>query len=102
MAYPDHETRVGAHSIFSMVLVPSALSPLVEQKTKSPDALSRFPSFRALQKIETGIFSSKSGSNETEEPVERGQDGGQISDVLVKQYGQLYSFKSAFTGGRTV
>lgn len=31
MTHPDHETRVGAHSIFSMVLMPSKL----DQKMKS-------------------------------------------------------------------
>ncbi|KAG4979616.1 hypothetical protein JHK82_032869 [Glycine max] len=34
MAHPDHETRVGAHSIFSLVLMPSPFSPQLDQKTK--------------------------------------------------------------------
>ncbi|XP_027356358.1 uncharacterized protein LOC113865798 isoform X2 [Abrus precatorius] len=34
MAHPDHETRVGAHSIFSIVLMPSLFSPRLDQKTK--------------------------------------------------------------------
>ncbi|KAH1224706.1 Protein EFR3 [Glycine max] len=33
MAHPDHETRVGAHSIFSLVLMPSPFSPQLDQKT---------------------------------------------------------------------
>ncbi|RDY12681.1 Protein EFR3-like B, partial [Mucuna pruriens] len=34
MAHPDHETRVGAHSVFSIVLIPSPFSPLLDKKTK--------------------------------------------------------------------
>ncbi|KAL2328854.1 hypothetical protein Fmac_022281 [Flemingia macrophylla] len=34
MAHPDHETRVGAHSIFSLVLMPSPFSPQLDQKAK--------------------------------------------------------------------
>ncbi|KAJ1387867.1 Armadillo-type fold [Sesbania bispinosa] len=34
MAHPDHETRIGAHSVFSIVLMPSLFSPQLDQKTK--------------------------------------------------------------------
>ncbi|XP_020236006.1 protein EFR3 homolog cmp44E isoform X1 [Cajanus cajan] len=34
MAHPDHETRVGAHSVFSLVLMPSPFSPQSDHKTK--------------------------------------------------------------------
>ncbi|CAJ1933321.1 unnamed protein product [Sphenostylis stenocarpa] len=34
MAHPDHETRVGAHSIFSIVLMPSPFPPQLDPKTK--------------------------------------------------------------------
>ncbi|KAL9296510.1 hypothetical protein ACSQ67_022406 [Phaseolus vulgaris] len=34
MAHSDHETRVGAHRIFSVVLMPSLFSPQLDQKTK--------------------------------------------------------------------
>ena len=32
MAHPDRETQIGAHSIFSMVLMPSVVSPWLDQK----------------------------------------------------------------------
>ncbi|KAJ6366506.1 hypothetical protein OIU77_002989 [Salix suchowensis] len=32
MAHPDHETRVGAHSVFSILLMPSLLSPWMKVK----------------------------------------------------------------------
>ncbi|XP_019436549.1 PREDICTED: uncharacterized protein LOC109342934 isoform X1 [Lupinus angustifolius] len=34
MAHPDHETQIGAHSVFSMVLMPSMFSPWLDQKAK--------------------------------------------------------------------
>ncbi|XP_052107559.1 protein SEMI-ROLLED LEAF 2-like [Arachis duranensis] len=34
MAHPDRETQIGAHSVFSMVLMPSMVSPWLDQKTK--------------------------------------------------------------------
>ncbi|KAI9079393.1 hypothetical protein K1719_038692 [Acacia pycnantha] len=34
MAHPDYETRIGAHSVFSMVLMPSLFSPWLDGKTK--------------------------------------------------------------------
>ncbi|KAG8481273.1 hypothetical protein CXB51_026112 [Gossypium anomalum] len=40
MSHPDHETRVGAHSIFSIVLMPSLLSPSSEQNKKIAETVS--------------------------------------------------------------
>ncbi|XP_061357545.1 protein SEMI-ROLLED LEAF 2-like isoform X2 [Gastrolobium bilobum] len=34
MAHPDHETRIGAHSVFSIVLMPSLFTPQLDQKIK--------------------------------------------------------------------
>ncbi|XP_020223321.1 protein EFR3 homolog A isoform X1 [Cajanus cajan] len=34
MAHPDRETQIGAHSVFSMVLMPSMFSPSLDHKTK--------------------------------------------------------------------
>lgn len=31
MVHPDHETRVGAHRVFSVILVPSSVSPLSQE-----------------------------------------------------------------------
>ncbi|XP_017433169.1 protein SEMI-ROLLED LEAF 2 isoform X3 [Vigna angularis] len=43
MAHSDHETRVGAHRIFSVVLIPSPFSPQLDQITKmSEKELSSF------------------------------------------------------------
>ncbi|KAF9664732.1 hypothetical protein SADUNF_Sadunf16G0048700 [Salix dunnii] len=37
MVHPDHETRVGAHRIFSVVLVPSSVSPCPSSTNKGSD-----------------------------------------------------------------
>jgi len=37
MVHPDHETRVGAHRIFSVVLVPSSVSPCPSSNNKGSD-----------------------------------------------------------------
>lgn len=36
MVHPDHETRVGAHRIFSVVLVPSSVCPRAKSITLEP------------------------------------------------------------------
>lgn len=104
MSHPDPETRVGAHSIFSVVLMPSALSPLVDEKMKTSGAVSGFSSVSSLQKNRGGSFSSQDESEDNVEPVDVGTkvEGSQISDPCMKQYHQSYSFKSAMTGGRIV
>ncbi|KAK7261608.1 hypothetical protein RIF29_27923 [Crotalaria pallida] len=39
MAHPDHETQIGAHSVFSMVLMPSMFSPRLDQKAEMAQKL---------------------------------------------------------------
>ncbi|KAJ6921236.1 protein SEMI-ROLLED LEAF 2 [Populus alba x Populus x berolinensis] len=46
MVHPDHETRVGAHRIFSVVLVPSSVSP--RPSSTNPGTVSVFSSSAAL------------------------------------------------------
>lgn len=55
MVHPDHETRVGAHRIFSVVLVPSSVSP---QKVSEETHLRKATDFsRALSRT-VSVFSS--------------------------------------------
>ncbi|XP_057452957.1 protein SEMI-ROLLED LEAF 2-like isoform X2 [Lotus japonicus] len=51
MAHPDHETQIGAHSVFSMVLMPSMVSPWLDQKT-------------IAKKVQSNSFSNESFSGE--------------------------------------
>lgn len=103
MSHPDHETRVGAHSIFSVVLLPSALFPLVEEKVKSSGAVSGFPSVGTLHKNRGGHFSSHDESEDNMElDVGIKVEGSQISDHCMKQYDQSYRLKYSLTAGRMV
>ncbi|TXG66349.1 hypothetical protein EZV62_007624 [Acer yangbiense] len=56
MTHPDHETRVGAHSVFSVVLMPSLLSPWSNQNKNISQAVSGF--LRASQKLTSFQLSS--------------------------------------------
>ncbi|XP_039045638.1 protein SEMI-ROLLED LEAF 2-like isoform X2 [Hibiscus syriacus] len=58
MSHPDHETRVGAHKIFSIVLMPSLLSPLSVQNKKTSEAVSYDLSISATVKLSSLRLSS--------------------------------------------
>ncbi|XP_006648302.1 protein SEMI-ROLLED LEAF 2-like [Oryza brachyantha] len=55
MVHPDHETRVAAHRIFSVVLVPSSVSPF--SKSTSPNQLMSHDIKRTLSRA-VSVFSS--------------------------------------------
>lgn len=98
MAHLDHETRVGAHSIFSIVLVPG-----LKQKMNSMQAVSGFPSVSRLDIVKDGSFSIKDKGKDTGAPLngEMREEESRISDVCESQSGKSCSFKRALTGGRT-
>ncbi|KAK8663433.1 hypothetical protein V6N13_083253 [Hibiscus sabdariffa] len=58
MSHPDHETRVGAHNIFSFVLMPSLISPLSDQNKKNSAAVSYDLSVSATVKLTSLRLSS--------------------------------------------
>lgn len=112
MVHPDHETRIGAHRIFSVVLVPSSVFPRpsssITESNKAfdlPRTLSRtvsvFSSSAALfEKLKMEKFSSRenvsqdgkeNGANE-EEP--RNTDNGMLNR-LKSSYTRVYSMKTA-------
>ncbi|CAL2228959.1 unnamed protein product [Prunus armeniaca] len=101
MGHPDHETRVGAHSIFSLVLMPSLVAPWLEQKMNPLQAVSA--SVSTLQKVKDGSFSIQDEGKDTGVPLngELEKEGCELSDVYEKQFDQSYGFKSALTCGRT-
>lgn len=55
MVHPDHETRVAAHRIFSVVLVPSSVSPFPH--STSPDQRNKHEIQRTLSRA-VSVFSS--------------------------------------------
>jgi len=95
MAHPDHETRTGAHSVFSTVLMPSLFSPqlghktMMAQKVPSKSLSIQQESFLGAEQI-------------TRKPVE----GGAEVDVSSRKYRVLpyrvYSFSDALNHGKDV
>lgn len=107
MAHPDHETRVGAHHVFSTVLMPSLACPWVDQNGISSEAFSGFSAVNTLQKVSSQSFSIQVGKNDTESTDgELREERSQIADVkqstLSPSYAQSYSFKHAMTDGKMV
>ncbi|KAE8098791.1 hypothetical protein FH972_016828 [Carpinus fangiana] len=112
MVHPDHETRIGAHRVFSVVLVPSSFfprpsSPIPESNKASdlPRTLSRtvsvFSSSAALfEKLKKEKFSSRESfsldSKETSanEGDPRNTDNGMLNR-LKSSYTRVYSMKNA-------
>ncbi|KAK9290998.1 hypothetical protein L1049_009181 [Liquidambar formosana] len=111
MVHPDHETRVGAHRIFSVVLVPSSVCPrpsaIPESKKAAdlPRTLSRtvsvFSSSAALfEKLRKEKFSSKDSVSQdskekffSEGEARNNNDG--ILNRLKSSYSRAYSLKSS-------
>lgn len=100
MTHPDHETRVGAHSIFSMVLMPSALSPWLDTKMKLSGDVSGL-SVSTLQDVSYGRFSSEDNGKDSAETID-GEERNQLSDFYTEQSWQSYAFWGALVGGKTV
>ncbi|XP_044466327.1 protein SEMI-ROLLED LEAF 2-like isoform X1 [Mangifera indica] len=103
MAHPDHETRVGAHSVFSVVLMPSLVSPWSDLGKDTSQAVSGIlPS--ASWKVRSGSFSFQDESKEKEELMDGGlQEESRVPDVDVKHsHSHSYSFKRALTDGKTI
>lgn len=108
MAHPDHETRVGAHSVLSVVLMPSLLSLWSDQNKKTSEAISGFLGTR--QKSMSKSYSFQDEGKDKAEAVdgESWEEDNQISDVGAKQFGKSglhshsNSFKSATRDEKTV
>lgn len=108
MVHPDHEVRLGAHRIFSVVLVPSSISPC--QSSTNSEAkkglnlrtLSRtvsvFSSSAALfEKLRKEKTSFKENSHQdNQETVVEGEEirSGKL-DTLKLSYSRVYSVKNS-------
>ncbi|GFP92232.1 protein efr3 homolog b [Phtheirospermum japonicum] len=113
MLHPDHETRIGAHQIFSVVLVPTSVSPQSDpavldpnKKMDFPRTLSRtvsvFSSSAALfEKLKKQRNNSKENLSELNKDKVSGDDAEQknnMNGVLNRvrtSYSRVYSFRSA-------
>lgn len=100
MLHPDHETRIGAHQIFSVVLVPTSVSPLSHSSVADAH---NFP--RTLSRT-VSVFSSSAALFEKlkRNPKENGQEpnvakvsgNGEQSGVfnrIKSSYSRVYSIR---------
>jgi hypothetical protein len=104
MVHPDHETRVGAHRIFSVVLVPSSVSPCPSSTNKGSDlsrTLSRnvsvFSSSAALfDKLRRDKTSTR--ENVFQDSKNNAHEGEQISNGMLARLksstSRVYSMKN--------
>ncbi|VFQ78504.1 unnamed protein product [Cuscuta campestris] len=112
MVHPDHETRIGAHRIFSVVLVPSSVcpekedldDPRMQKGVGLPRTLSRtvsvFSSSAALfEKLRNQIFPIEKLNPENPEDEENHTSG--MLDRIRSTYNRVYSMKGGSPGGST-
>ncbi|CAK9157875.1 unnamed protein product [Ilex paraguariensis] len=106
MAHPDHETRVGAHHVFSTVLMPSVNYPWLVIDRKPSQALSgKLPA--TSPNGENGSFSIQYESKDKPESTYGGTRHGenQLLDPCADQYVhspspvQSYSFEGVISAG---
>ncbi|KAJ6991661.1 hypothetical protein NC653_019740 [Populus alba x Populus x berolinensis] len=105
MAHPDHETRVGAHSVFSILLMPSLLSPWSDQNKKTAEAVSGFFGSSASQKRSKSFsFQDESNDNVDSMDGKSWEEGNPISDNSGKHdsHDRSNSFKHAVLDGKTL
>lgn len=92
MAHPDYETRIGAHSVFSKVLMPSLFSPWLDKKTKK------------IQKVESESFAIHDQNFVSKEPLKREPSEGKTKAGANGKYAsnvfRVCSFTRALTDGK--
>ncbi|GMH18201.1 hypothetical protein Nepgr_020042 [Nepenthes gracilis] len=103
MTHPDHETRIGAHSVFSLVLMPSVICPWFERKEQASLKCWTISSVIASQKAKTGRFIMPNESDKPE--VMDTLEGSQSLEIEVNQstvhqsLGRSCSFKISMING---
>ncbi|KAF7824269.1 protein EFR3-like protein cmp44E-like isoform X1 [Senna tora] len=92
MAHPDPETRIGAHSVFSVVLMPSLFSSWLDQKTKM------------VQKVESENFSIQHQTFVSAEPMNsellKEKTAAGVNGKYTANPFRVYSFTHALTDGK--
>ncbi|KAJ9543772.1 hypothetical protein OSB04_023479 [Centaurea solstitialis] len=111
MVHPDHEARVGAHRIFSVVLVPSSVCPRSSQgvtpnasdpdKAVVPRSLSRTVSVFSSSAALYGKMKSKAGHDNKVKVSGQGEQrsnnntnnnsNGPLSKMMTSSYSRVYS-----------
>ncbi|XP_057770344.1 protein SEMI-ROLLED LEAF 2 [Salvia miltiorrhiza] len=99
MLHPDHQTRIGAHQVFSVVLVPSSVCP-----QRSSDASKNIDLARSLSRT-VSVFSSSAAlfqklqnqrtpSRENYTELNGSEQGGVVNRIK-STYSRVYSFRSS-------
>ncbi|XP_028063880.1 uncharacterized protein LOC114267091 isoform X1 [Camellia sinensis] len=100
MSHPDHETRVGAHHVFSIVLMPSLICPWLVRNGGPAQALLGFSPI-ASERIKNGSFSIQDESNDKpKEEVSQVLDNGVTQSIKCPSRGRSFSFKNAMVNGK--
>ncbi|XP_028055645.1 uncharacterized protein LOC114259821 [Camellia sinensis] len=100
MSHPDHETRVGPHHVFSIVLMPSLICPWLVRNGGPAQALLGFSPI-ASERIKNGSFSIQDESNDKpKEEVSQVLDNGVTQSIKCPSRGRSFSFKNAMVNGK--
>lgn len=111
MLHPDHDTRIGAHQIFSVVLVPTSIAPqsdhTVSESKKNvlyPRTLSRtvsvFSSSAALfdklkhQRIQSREIPSELNKEKPSGDIGQGNSASGVFNRLKSSYSRVQSFRT--------
>lgn len=111
MLHPDHDTRIGAHQIFSVVLVPTSIAPqsdhAVSESKKNvlyPRTLSRtvsvFSSSAALfdklkhQRIQSREIPCELNKEKPSDDIGQGNSAGGVFNRLKSSYSRVQSFRT--------
>ncbi|XP_059632893.1 protein SEMI-ROLLED LEAF 2 [Cornus florida] len=99
MVHPDHETRVGAHHIFSVMLMPSLICPWLVCNGRPSQALQGIQAV-TLPEVKSRSFSIQDESKDKSNSMDRkmGEEGCQ---TLGAGLNQSYSFKHAMNDGQS-
>ncbi|MFQ6632399.1 hypothetical protein Gotur_009915, partial [Gossypium turneri] len=108
MVHPDHETRVGAHDIFSAVLLPSLLSSSSDQNKRTPEAVRSDLSLSASKKLRSQSFAFQDKGKDHVEFIDERlkENGNQASDMAVRNpimrqsHRHSYSFEHFLRDGK--
>lgn len=90
MGHPHHETRIGAHRVFSTVLMPSLICPWSDQKEVTPS------------KLKSGSFSIPEEMEAKAESMATSEDrlDNEVKQLQVCRSHKSHSFKTAMTNGK--
>lgn len=94
MVHADHETRVGAHRIFSVVLVPSSVSP---QPSSSNPPLTKATDIQRMLSRNVSVFSSSAALFEKLERKQNSMLDDSLSDGKSNDNSILNRLKSSYS-----